>query len=122
MMSLGDLDATLLEDSNKTYYSIVEVAQEFDLEPHTLRYWEKEFALLSPAKQGNKRVYTAEDIRVVRVIYTLLKIKGMTVKGARNMLKLGATKDMDKVSEVCERLDNIKAKIERILFEIENKE
>ena len=47
----------------KMYYSISEVARMFDVNESLLRYWEKEFPIISPKKAGgNIRQYRKEDI------------------------------------------------------------
>jgi len=46
----------------KLYYSIGEVAKMFDVNESLLRYWEKEFPIISPKKAGgNVRQYRKED-------------------------------------------------------------
>ncbi|MEG2759294.1 MAG: MerR family transcriptional regulator, partial [Rikenellaceae bacterium] len=99
----------LLEDSGKLFYSISEVAHEFDVNAHTLRFWEDEFEMLSPERSGIRRKYSPDDIRKIRAIYTMLKVKGMTIKGAKELLSKGVTSEIDKISGAVERLDIIKA-------------
>ena len=68
----------------KIYYSISEVAQMFNVNESTLRFWEKEFPQLNPKKAGRGvRQYKAEDIEVVKLIHYLVKERGMTLPGAR---------------------------------------
>ena len=67
----------------KLYYSISEVARMFGVNESLLRYWEKEFPIISPKKVGgNIRQYRKEDIENIRQIYYLVKDKGMTLAGA----------------------------------------
>ena len=72
----------------KLYYSISEVAQMFDVNESLLRFWEKEFPQLSP-KKGSRgvRQYRKEDIETVKLIYRLVKERGMTLPGARQRMK-----------------------------------
>ncbi len=120
-MENTEKDSVLLKEKGKMFYTISEVAAEFDIEEHTLRYWEKEFShVLSPRRQGNKRAYTPEDIRNIRAIYTLLKVKGMTVKGAKEALKCGVSEEIDTIGLLTEKLDIIRSKVENMLFEIDN--
>ena len=73
----------------KLYYSIGEVAKMFDVNESLLRYWEKEFSFISPKKAGgNIRQYRKEDIENIRLVYHLVKEKGMTLQGARQKLKM----------------------------------
>lgn len=79
----------MAEDKDmKLYYSITEVADMFGVNASLLRFWEKEFPQISPktASRG-VRQYRKEDVETVRLIYHLVKEKGMTLPGARQKLK-----------------------------------
>ena len=66
-----------LNNYSKQFYSIGEVAEMFDINETTLRYWEKEFSQISPKKTGGKmRRYTQDDIEQVRSPRTLEKEQG----------------------------------------------
>jgi DNA-binding transcriptional MerR regulator len=71
----------------KLYYSISEVAELTDLEPHVLRYWESEFEQLHPKKnRAGNRVYTERDIETVKRVKHLLRVDKYTIEGARQVL------------------------------------
>ncbi len=71
----------------KLYYSISEVAEKFDVEPHVLRYWESEFKQLSPKKnRAGRRTYRDSDVETIRRIWHLLKVDKFTIEGARRAL------------------------------------
>jgi DNA-binding transcriptional MerR regulator len=72
----------------KVFFSISEVAEMFGVNTSNIRFWEKEFDILKPHKnmKGN-RMFTKEDIENLKIIYHLLKEKGMTIKGAQKKLK-----------------------------------
>ncbi len=73
----------------KIYFTIGEVSRLCKLKAHVLRYWEQEFAELSPAKRrGNRRYYQRDDILLVRRIRSLLYEHGYTIEGARGQLSL----------------------------------
>ena len=73
----------------KLYYAIGEVSKMTGLEPHVLRYWETEFDQLNPRKnRGGRRVYTEEDVLLVRRLQRLLKQNGYTIQGARKVLAM----------------------------------
>ena len=55
---------------------------------HVLRYWEKEFTQIKPIKINNQRYYSSKDVEILRFINFLLKVKKMTIKGAKEILKL----------------------------------
>lgn len=48
-------------------YSISELAHEFDITPRTIRYYEDE-GLLTPAREGQTRVYSARDRTRLKLI------------------------------------------------------
>ena len=52
-----------------------------------LRFWEKEFREIKPILINNRRHYNERQIEVIRLIKFLLKDKGMTIKGVKNVLK-----------------------------------
>lgn len=71
----------------KLYYSIGEVSEMTGLEQHVLRYWETEFEELQPRKnRAGRRVYTADDIAMVRQVQYLLKERKFTIEGAKQVL------------------------------------
>ena len=53
---------------------------------HILRYWEKEFKVIKPKKINNRRYYTYKQVEIIRMIKFLLKNKGMTISGVKNLL------------------------------------
>jgi DNA-binding transcriptional MerR regulator len=77
----------------KLYYTIGEVATLFKVTTSLIRFWENEFELLAPKKnkKGNRQ-YTQEDIDNLRLVYTLVKEKGYTLQGAKEILKTEKTK------------------------------
>ena len=95
----------------KLYYSIKEVAQLFDVKESLLRYWEKEFPMIAPKKAGgNIRQYTKEDIDNIRLIYHLVKEKGLTLDGAKRRLKQNKG-DTVKTADIVKRLTEIKKEL-----------
>ena len=98
----------------KMYYSIGEVAKMFDVNESLLRYWEKEFPIISPKKAGgNIRQYRKEDIENIRLIYHLVKEKGMTLQGAKQRLKANKEKTVQTV-EVVNRLKEIREELVKL--------
>jgi len=77
-------------DDKKIYWSISEVSEILDVEQSILRFWEKEFSILSPAKnRSGNRSYQKKDIEIARKIKYLLYEEGFTIKGAvKRMEKL----------------------------------
>tara|TARA_Y100001958_G_C20803878_1_gene265969 strand:- start:125 stop:505 length:381 start_codon:yes stop_codon:yes gene_type:complete len=54
---------------------------------HTIRFWEKEFKNIKPVLINKRRYYSEKQIQIFRLIKFLLKDKGMTIKGVKNILK-----------------------------------
>ncbi len=97
--------------NKKLYYSISEVAAMFNLNESTLRFWEKEFNTIRPRKSGKgTRFYKTEDIEAIRLIYYLVKERGMTLAGARQKLKDNKETTI-KQAEIVNRLKQIKAEL-----------
>ena len=63
---------------------------------HVLRYWEKEFSSIRPKKINNRRYYSAKQVEIIKMVKFLLRNKGMTILGVRNILNLKINKlDVD---------------------------
>ena len=98
----------------KLYYSISEVAQMFDVNETLLRFWEKEFPQISPKKGGrNIRQYTKDDIEKIRTIYNLVKVRGLKISAAREVLRKNKEGTMQTI-EVIDRLRAIRAELANI--------
>lgn len=68
----------------KIYFSIGEVARQFNVTTTLLRYWETVFEQLCPKKtKRGERFYSGADIETVREIYHLVKHRRFTLEGAR---------------------------------------
>ena len=59
---------------------------------HVLRYWEKEFSLIKPKKINNRRYYSAKQVEIIKMVKFLLKNKGMTILGVKNILNQSINK------------------------------
>lgn len=73
---------------SKLYYTIGEVAALLNESSSTLRFWEKEFQGLRPAKntRGDRR-YVESDVELLRRIQHLTRDEGYTIDGAREQLR-----------------------------------
>ena len=89
-----------------------EVAEMFDVKPSLLRHWEAKFDILRPHKnkKGN-RMFTPEDVENLKLIYHLVKERGMTLAGAAQYLKNGITDSMRRDMELLDRLQMIRAEL-----------
>ncbi len=107
---------TMKSEIEKLYYSIGEVAEKLQVNVSLIRFWEKEFNMLSPKKNKNGvRLFTNEDIHTLQSIYYLVKEKGYTLEGARKKLKENRM-EVDRNAEVVRRLNDVK----NTLVEIKN--
>src|SRR3984957_5329970 len=75
------------EIPDKLYFKIGEVSDLLGVEPYVLRYWESEFAALSPKKSGTgHRLYRRKDVELLLRIKHLLYDRKFTIEGARQSL------------------------------------
>lgn len=105
------------KEIEKLYYSIGEVAEMFTVAPSLIRFWESEFDIIKPKKnrKGNRQ-FTKEDIDNVRTIYHLVKEKGFTLQGAKEMLR----NDSQAVKDKMEMLDSLR-NVRKFLVELREK-
>ena|SRR5690606_30546422 len=96
------------KEIEKLYYSIGEVAEMFTVAPSLIRFWESEFDIIKPKKnrKGNRQ-FTKEDIDNVRLIYHLVKEKGFTLQGAKEMLRHDSQAVKDKM-QMIDSLRNVR--------------
>ena len=59
---------------------------------HVLRYWEKEFKQIKPKKINNRRYYSSKQVEIIKMVKFLLKNKGMTIIGVKNILNFNTNK------------------------------
>jgi DNA-binding transcriptional MerR regulator len=72
----------------KRYYSIGAVSAMFKVNVSLIRFWENEFDILKPKKNGKgDRLFRPEDVKNLQLIYHLLREKKYTIEGARDFLK-----------------------------------
>ena len=98
----------------KLFYSIGEVAEILGVPVSTVRFWENEFDILKPRKnkKGN-RLFMPGDLRTLRIIHNLVKVRGMTLSGAKRQLG-GRWEETDYKFEVRESLVNIRELLKEI--------
>ena len=79
--------------SAAAFRTISEVADDLEVPPHVLRFWESKFTQVRPLKRGGgRRYYRPEEIGLLRRIRELLYSDGYTIKGVQRLLKDGAVK------------------------------
>ena len=114
----------MIHKSNKAYKSIGEVAKILNLvnkkkgtlSTHTIRFWEKEFKQIKPnILKGNRRYYNNETIEVLKKVKYLLKDQGMTINGAKKVLKTNQSLKLDELPKNSINADyNLKNKLRKI--------
>ena len=74
--------------AEKLFYSMGEVAEMFDVNASLIRHWESQFSVIRPKrnKKGN-RLFSPQDVENLKLIYHLVKERGMTLEGAKKALK-----------------------------------
>lgn len=84
-----------------------EVSAMFDANASQIRFYEKQFDVLQPKKnaKGN-RLFTPQDMDNLKIIFDLLKNKGYTLQGAKDVLnyKGNETRNRQQVINSLERL------------------
>jgi MerR family transcriptional regulator/heat shock protein HspR len=81
------------------FYHISSVAKMYDIHPQTLRLYEREGLLAPSRSEGNTRLYSAEDLKRLELILSLIRDLGVNLAGVEVVL-------------------NMRAKIERIEGEV----
>jgi DNA-binding transcriptional MerR regulator len=72
----------------RLYYRIGEVSRMTGLKPHVLRYWESEFRVIKPHKEGSlQRLYRRKDLDLILKIKKLLYEDGFTIAGAKKKIR-----------------------------------
>ncbi|MBC5773430.1 MerR family transcriptional regulator [Pontibacter sp. KCTC 32443] len=89
------------KEIEKQYYTIGEVAAMFDVAASLIRFWETEFEQLRPKKnkKGNRQ-YTKQDIETLRTVYHLVKERGYTIQGAKEVMKNKSVQTKDKIDMI----------------------
>ncbi len=114
-MSLKDMEAgvdliEVPEDEvlfGKMYYSMSIVADMFKVNQSLIRFWENEFDILKPKKNGKgDRLFRPEDVKNLKLIYHLLRERKYTIEGAKDFLK--NNKKADEKFRMIESLKKIK--------------
>jgi DNA-binding transcriptional MerR regulator len=100
------------EKKLKTYYTIREVSEMFNITESTLRYWESEFPHLKPrtVKTSRVRMYAAKDLEDLKIIYNLVKVRGFKLAAAKKVMQANRT-GVDRTAEIIDKLLAIKEEL-----------
>lgn len=104
----------------KSYFSIGEVAEMFEISIEVLRKWENDFPrVLKPMRtKKDTRLYSRKDIEKVAMIHRLLRVEGLTIAGAKTRLEKRQTPEEVK-QEVISQLQDIRSRLQGIVDEID---
>lgn len=93
---------------SKHYYSMGEVTAMFRENHSLIRYWESEFDILKPKKNGKgDRFFRPVDVKNLFLIYDLLRRRKFTIEGAKEYLK--NNKKADEKFAAVQSLEKIKS-------------
>ena len=71
-----------------------------NLSTYTIRFWEKQFKQIKPKIfAGKRRYYDTNTVKIIKKIKYLLKEKGMTIKGVKNILNNPVPLNLDEISK-----------------------
>lgn len=97
----------------KKYYAIGLVAEMFKVNQSLIRFWENEFDILKPRKNGKgDRLFRPEDIKNLKLIYHLLRERKYTMEGAKEYLK-----QSNRAAEKFSMIESLQ-KLKGFLFEL----
>ena len=106
------------KEIEKVYFTIGEVAEKFNVATSLIRFWETEFDILKPKKnkKGNRQ-FTRSDIQKLHLIYHLVKERGFTLQGAKDMLENNPD-DLQGKMEMIESLQKVKGFLKKLKEEL----
>ncbi len=99
----------------KNYYRIREVSALLDIPVTTLRFWEKQFTIISPRRTpAGQRLYTPSDVEKIAMINYLVRDKGMRLDAAQEQLRTNP-KGVERTSRALMRLRAIRSELEAMI-------
>ena len=84
-----------IKKTESAYKTIGEVTKELGLvnkktgllKTHTVRYWESQFKQIKPEiRAGGRRYYSVKVFKLIKLIKSLLKDRGLTINGVKKIL------------------------------------
>lgn len=97
---------------DKLYYTIGEVSEILGESSSLVRFWTNSFSRYLKPKRNAKgnRLYTQEEIEVLKRIHLLVKVQGMTLDGAAKKMS-SDKKAVDGKVKVLESLKSIREQL-----------
>lgn len=110
-----------MKQLTKKYYKIRDVAEILNVSEPTLRYWEQEFPELKPMRSpSNQRFYTPDDIEILRIIYYLVKVRGLKIEAAKEQMRLNS-RNITKRMDIINKLQDVKDELTLMLGALEKR-
>lgn len=104
-----------LTTSDKLYYRIGEVAEQLKINTSVLRFWETQFEQLTPQKtKTGQRLYSRQDLELVKLIHNLLYKEKLTIAGAKSRIKLSSRSEAEKPNDLKKLLILLKEELHEI--------
>lgn len=104
-----------MEELGKKYYKIRDVSEMLGVPQTTLRYWEREFGGIEPARtQRGQRQYSPSDIETLKIIHYLLKIRGLKMDAAKRQMEINR-ENISKRVKVLRELGDIRDELTAML-------
>ncbi len=104
-----------MDELNKKYYKISEVAEMLGIAPSTLRFWESQFTIIKPKRNAHgSRFYTPRDIETIRMVYYLVKEKGLKLDAAQEQIRNNHT-GVSQRHQTVERLKAVRNTLQEML-------
>ena len=111
----------MYSDLDKKYYKIREVASLVELPTSTLRFWESQFTIIKPKRSGKGiRLYTPEDIEVIRMIRYLVKEKGLKIEAAQEQIRSNRA-NVSRRHAALRRLEEIRTRLTDMLHALSSR-
>lgn len=105
----------MVDSLDKKYYKIREVAEILNIPASTLRFWESQFTIIKPKRnQHGTRFYTPSDIETIRMVYYLVKEKGLKLDAAQEQIRHNHS-GISQKHKAIERLKNVRNELQSML-------
>ena len=104
---------------NHTIYTISDLAQRFDITTRTIRFYESE-GLLSPERQGQKRLYSQRDYTTLKLILRGKRL-GWSLAESGELIQMynPAQNNQAQYQKVLERVQESRGRLQNQLNDIE---
>ncbi len=90
---------------------------------YVIRFWETKFKQIKPKIINRRRYYTEDHVKIIKLIKFLIKDKGMTINGVKNVLNSKINK-LDEYDSYSLKADyykkSLKEKSKQILNKLQN--